>query len=84
MAKFSRALQRFGGVRVVVVGEAQPRFLPLSMIHDAALEREAARVANWHAKLEAMPADAPLWRWTPLSTSIRVSECPRASTRLCR
>jgi len=39
------------------------------MIHGAALQREAARVEGWRAKLDAMPADAPLWRWMPFLAS---------------
>ena len=34
-----------------------------------ALQREAARVEDWQARLDAMPADAPLWRWTPFLAS---------------
>ncbi len=60
---------RLAAVPLAALALVCSAFLPLSMIHDAALEREAARVADWQAKLDAMPADAPLWRWTPFLAS---------------
>ena len=42
---------------------------PLSMVRDSALRREAARVADWRAKLDATPSGAPLWRWIPFLNS---------------
>jgi hypothetical protein len=61
--------ERAAAVALAALALTCGAFLPLSMIHDAALEREAARVTDWRAKLDAMPADAPLWRWTPFLTS---------------
>ena len=65
----ARRRVRVAAVALATLAPVCSGFLPLSMIHDAALEREAARVTDWHAKLDAMPADAPLWRWTPFLAS---------------
>ncbi len=63
------APERVAAVALVALALVCGAFLPLSMIRGAALQREAARVEGWHAKLDAMPADAPLWRWMPFLAS---------------
>jgi len=42
---------------------------PLSMVRDQVDQREAARVADWQAKFDAIPADAPLAQWLPFLAS---------------
>jgi hypothetical protein len=61
--------QRVAAVALVALALVCSAFLPLLMIHDAALEREAARGRDRHAKLDAMPVDAPLWRRMPFLAS---------------
>src|SRR5271169_716463 len=43
------APERVAAVALAALALVCSAFLPLSMIHDAALEREAARVRDWHA-----------------------------------
>jgi hypothetical protein len=50
----------WGGVALACLA-----LFPMEIAHEAASAREAARVADWRAKLDATPADAPLWRLTP-------------------
>lgn len=63
------AAERVAAIALAALALVCSGFLPLSIVRDAALEREAARIADWHAKFDAMPADAPLWRWTPFLSS---------------
>ncbi len=59
-------------VNIVVwggVGLLRLAALPLSMVRDTVDQREAARVADWQAKFDAMPADAPLAQWFPFLAS---------------
>jgi hypothetical protein len=39
---------------------------PLQSMRAAALQKQADAFAAWRAEVDAVPADAPLWRWTAL------------------
>ena len=40
--------------------------VPMQAIRAAVLQKQADALAAWRAEVDAVPADAPLWRWTPL------------------
>jgi hypothetical protein len=39
---------------------------PMQAMRDAFLQKQADALATWRAEVDAVPADAPLWRWTSL------------------
>jgi hypothetical protein len=39
---------------------------PMQAMRAAVLQKQADALAAWRAEVDAVPADAPLWRWTPL------------------
>jgi len=56
-------------VSIVIWGAVLALFLsvlPMQAIRAAVLQKQADALAAWRAEVEAMPADAPLWRWTSL------------------
>jgi len=40
--------------------------VPMQATRAAALQKQADALAAWRAEIASVPADAPLWRWTPL------------------
>jgi hypothetical protein len=40
--------------------------LPMQAIRAVVLQKQADALAAWRAEVDAVPADAPLWRWTSL------------------
>ncbi len=53
-----------GGLALLIVS-----IIPMTMARERAVDREAARIAEWQAKFGAMPANAPLPQWLPFLDS---------------
>ena len=50
--------------------------LPMIQIRDSAIEREAALRTKWEADFTKLPANSPLWVWTPfLATRDETKQC---------
>jgi hypothetical protein len=51
----------WGGVLAICLS-----IVAMSSVRAAVLQKQADALAAWRAEVDAVPADAPLWRWTPL------------------
>ena len=58
-----------GGVLLGALALLSLSIVPMQMARDAAVAREAARVAAWQTKFDATPATAPLQQWLPFLDS---------------